>query len=192
MRSLAASCGLAGVALFLAAFVIFSALDTEFQLFDDYVSELGATGKTYGLWFNLIGFVGVGLLLALFGIAYGHVLGDRLVGGLLTAFGLGFAFTAVPIEDTVTVSTLSKVHIVAICLGLGAWMLALARLAHLRRLGSDVRLAANTAAGLFLIPVAGHLLQFWTMPVTHRLVFTVVFGWFVWTASRLLVSDRQA
>ena len=192
MRNLAALSGLSAVALFASALATFGTLDSEFQVFDDYVSELGALGKPYGLWWNLTGFLSVGLLLAVFGFAYGHVVKDRLIGALLMLFGLGFALTAVPIEDGDAISGLSTAHILAICLGLAAWMLALARMAHLRTLGGDVRLAANVAAGLFLVPFAGQLLQFWTMPLTHRLVFAVVFGWFAWTSSRLLLADRQA
>ena len=190
MRHLAALSGSSAVALFFAAIAVFGTLDSDFRVLDDYISELGALGKPYGLWWNLTGFLSVGLLLTVFGFTYGRVINDRLVGILLTLFGLGFAMTAVPVEDGNSTSTLSTAHILAICLGLAAWMIALARLAHLTTTERDVRLAANIAAGLFLIPFAGQVFEWWAMPLTHRLVFAVVFGWFAWTAGRLLVADR--
>ncbi len=190
MRNLAAFAGLSAVILFVAALLVFATLDAEFQVLDDYVSELGAKGKPFGLWFNLVGFLSVGLLLAVFGFAYGRILDDRVFGVLLVVFGLGFAMTAIPIEEHDGASGLSRAHILAITLGLAAWMFALARMAHITTVDAQVRRAANFAAGLFLLPMAGQLLQAWQMPLTHRLVFTVVFGWFLWTSVQLL-SQRE-
>ncbi|MEM1176258.1 MAG: DUF998 domain-containing protein [Pseudomonadota bacterium] len=193
LRRLAAYTGLAAVGLFAIALVVFSGLDADFHTFDDYVSKLGARGKPYGLWWNLIGFLLVGLLLAVFGYAYGRILNDKLVGTLLVVFGLGFALTAIPIDETDGVSGLSTAHILAICLGLAAWMFALARLAHVSTTSPKARRAANFAAGLFFIPLIGQALELWLMPHTHRLVFVIVFGWLVWTAVQLLTEqDAQA
>ncbi len=86
----------------------------------------------------------------------------------------------------------SKAHVVAICLALAAWLLALARMAHLPSLGKSVHYSANIAATLLVLPILGQGVQLWAMPVTHRLVFAVVFGWMAITCWKLLRGDDIA
>ena len=172
-----AGLGLSAVGIFVSAFILFSILNPNFNPIDDYVSKLGALGQPYALWWNLIGFGLVGLLLTAFGWCYGYLIQDRLVGILLASFGIGFAATGVPIDLANEVAPVSKAHIVAICLGLAGWMFGLARMGYSMSLERSVRRLANTAATLLFIPLLGQIAQLWSMPVTHRLVFVVVFGW---------------
>jgi hypothetical protein len=172
--------------------MLFATLNPGFDPVNDYVSKLGAKGQPYAFWRNLLGFGTVGALILAFGATYGAHLGDRLVGVLLALFGIGFAATSVPVDIADPGSSLSKAHTVAICLGLACFMGALARLAHARSNGQATRRSANAAATLLGVAGFGYLAQLWSMPVAHRLVFGVVFGWMALTAAGLLRSDPQA
>lgn len=191
MNRAAAIFGLSAVTLFGAAVVLFSVLNPDFEILDDYVSKLGAVGQPYALWWNLIGFVTVGGLIAAFGWAFGHVLRDRVIRVLLILFGVGFAATGVPVELHDDTSPVSKVHVVAICLGLAAWLLGLARLGHIASVGRSVRWTAQTAAALVVLPIIAQAAGLWAMPLTHRLVFLVVFGWMAVTSVTLLRDGRD-
>ncbi|MCW5965807.1 MAG: DUF998 domain-containing protein [Bryobacterales bacterium] len=186
MHRLAATLGISAVGLFGIALVVFSGLNPGFDPLDDYVSKLGALGQPHAMWWNVIGFVAVGALLAGFGLAYGRILHDRFVGVLLALFGIGFGAAGIPLDLGDGNSPLAKAHVVAICLGLAAWLFGLARMAHLTSLGNATRSSANIAAGLLVLPILGQGAQWWSMPVTHRLVFLVVFGWVAITSIRLL------
>lgn len=186
MHRLAAMLGISAVGLFGFALVVLSGLNPGFNPLDDYVSKLGAVGQPYALWWNVIGFVVVGALLAGFGLTYGRILQDRFVGVLLALFGVGFGTAGVPIDLGDGSSPLSKAHVVAICLGLAAWMFGLARMAYLPSLGKSTHSSAKIAAALLVLPMLGQGAQLWSMPVTHRLVFLVVFGWVAITSIRLL------
>ena len=171
--------GLSAVALFITALVVFSFINPQFHILNDFVSHLGALGEPFALWWNLIGFLSVGILLAAFGITYGLHIQDRLAGALLALFGVGFAITAIPIELQDGRATVTVAHTVAICLGLACWMFALARMNQLQHLSRFQKQMANWAAILVVLPVFGQVLELWPMPLTHRLVFAVVF---IWTA----------
>ncbi|MEM9182272.1 MAG: DUF998 domain-containing protein [Pseudomonadota bacterium] len=183
--------GLAGVGAFASALLLFSFLNPNFHPTQDYVSKLGALGQPFAVWWNVVGFGLVGLMLAAFGWVYGKLVRDRLIGFLLALFGLGFAATAIPIDLGSADAAVSKAHVVAICLGLAGWCFGLARLASLTALSKSVRRSAKLAATLVVAPMVGQALELWPMPVTHRLVFAVVFGWFALTSITLLRSGGQ-
>lgn len=189
MRYITAAIGLSSVALFCIALIVFGSLNGDFDYLEDYISKLGAEGQPYAVGWNLVGFFSVGILLTLFGWTYGHVLHDRFVGLLLSLFGVGFAVTATPTNIGDPASTLSKAHTVAICLAVAAWLFGLARMAHLASLGRSVYYSANTAAFFAVVPIAGHGLGWWSMPVTHRLVFLTIFAWVTYTSFRLLLDE---
>lgn len=191
MRQTTAILGLSSVLIFGGTLVVIASITPEFHFLEDYVSELGAQGQPYALWWNLIGFLLVGILLAAFGYSYGRVVNDRWVGVCLALFGIGFAFTALPIDLGNSESTLSTAHVVAICLGLAGWMFGLARMAQLETVGKSVRYSANIAAALVVLPMFGFVAGLWSMPVTHRLVFAVVFGWVAFTSFRLLLNGSN-
>lgn len=186
ISNLAATLGITTVLIFGITLVIIASLTPKFNFFEDYVSELGAQGQPYAIWWNLIGFLLVGMLLTAFGWTYGKVINDRWVGNCLALFGVGFAFTALPIDLGDSESTLSTAHVVAICLGLAGWMFGLARMAQLKTVEKSVRYASNIAAVLVVLPMFGFVAGLLSMPVTHRLVFAVVFGWVAFTSFRLL------
>jgi len=183
--------GITTVGLLCTALVVFSWLNPGFGLIEDYVSKLGAKGQPFAVLWNLVGFVSVGLLFAAFGWAYGRIVEDRLVGFLFSLFGFGFALTGVPVDLTDSESPLSKAHTVAICLALAAWLFGLARLAGSALLERREKSTANIAAILLVLPMVGYGVGFWSMPMTHRMVFSVVFGWVVLTSVRLLREDAS-
>ena len=178
--------GLSSVLMLILALLIFGSANSEFSFFNDYISTLGAKGAPNAIWFNLIGFVTVGLLLFVFGVLYGRLLHDKLLSILLSLFGLGFAFTAIPIDMQMSNSPVSKAHTVAICLGLAFWLFGLARLGYNRQLKKKIRNRANFTAVILTISIIGFALGVWSMPTTHRLVFGIVFGWTALTSIELI------
>lgn len=182
--------GLSSILLFVFALLVFGFSNAEFSLLQDYVSQLGARGEPNALWFNIIGFIAVGILLFAFGLFYGKLLKDRLLSVLLSIFGMGFACTAIPIDMELSGTAVSKAHIVAICLGLAAWLFGLSRLSYNQQLKKRIRNRANFTAILLVLPIIGFVLGFWAMPITHRLVFGVVFGWTAITSIELILKKE--
>jgi hypothetical membrane protein len=184
--------GLSAVIIFVLALILFGNLNKEFSFFNDYVSKLGAVGEPNALGWNIIGFVVVGLLLFFFGMLYGKSLGDKLLSILLSLFGVGFAFTSIPFDMELSNTSVSKAHIVAICLGLACWLFGLSRMGYNPRLDQRLRNRANITALLLLAVMIGFVVNLWSMPIAHRLVFGIVFGWTAITSIGLLKSHPQA
>ena len=138
--------GLISVLTLITALLIFGLSNSDFSFWEDFISKLGAKGEPNALWFNLIGFVVVGILLFIFGFSYGNLLNDKLLSILLSLFGLGFAFTAIPIDMEFSRTSVSKAHIIAICLGLAFWLFGLSRLGYNQKLKRKIRNRANLTA----------------------------------------------
>lgn len=185
-RTAAAVLGLLAVAIFLAALLVFGFANPDFNLWDDFVSRLGAKGAPHALAWNVIGFALVGILLFAFGLSYGLLLGDRPLAIFLSLFGLGFAFVASPMDFAD--AEVSKAHILAVCLGLACWMFGLSRMGSNRTLAQKVRTRANITACLILVSMLGFVFGAWSMPLAHRLVFGIGFGWTAITSLELLLS----
>lgn len=147
--------GFSSVLIFGITLVTIANLTPDFSYLNDFVSKLGAQGQPYAMWWNMIGFLLVGILLAAFGYSYGKTINDRLAGICLALFGIGFAITSIPIEPGNTESALSTAHVVAICHGLASWMFGLARIAHLESHNPSVKYGANIAATLVVLPMFG-------------------------------------
>ena len=179
--------GLLSVILFIVSLAFFGILNPNFSFLEDFVSKLGAKGEPNALWWNLIGFGLVGLILFRFGIFYGKVLNDKFAGLLLGLFGVGFSFTAFPIDLEDSNTAVSKAHIVAICLALAFWLFGLARISYNTLIKKDIRSRADITAILIVVSMIGFTLGLWSMPITHRLVFVVVFGWTAITSIELLI-----
>ena len=178
--------GLFSVMILIVSLLVFGFSNDNFSFFDDFMSKLGAKGEPHALWFNLIAFVMVGSLLFVFGLTYGQLLQDKILSVLLSLFGVGFAFTAIPVDLQEANAPVSTAHTVAICLGLACWMFGLSRLGYNPRLEKSIRNRANCSAAILLIPIIGFVLGLWSMPITHRLVFGVVFGWTALTSMHLI------
>ena len=158
--------GIFSVLVFSISLIIFGNLNPTFDFIDDFVSKLGAKGAPNAILWNIIGFGLVGDMLTGFGIIYGSILKDKLAGVLLAFFGIGFAFTAIPIDMAASESAVSKAHIVAICLALAFWLFGLARIASNQLIEQKVRFRANVTALLIVIAMIGFAVGFWSMPIT--------------------------
>ncbi len=183
--------GIAAVALFFINLLIFGLLHPDFNFLTDYISKLGYKGTALALWWNVLGFGLTGILLSTFGLFYGHLVKDKLAGALLSLFGLGFMFTAIPFDLANETAGVSKAHILAITLGLAAWLFGLARLGYNKSLSARVRKSANIAAGILGVFMIGSMLELWSQPIAQRLVFAVVFGWTLVSALALLSNDNK-
>ena len=182
--------GLLSVIVFITSLIFFGILNPEFNFLEDFISKLGAKGEPDALWWNLIGFGLVGIILFGFGIFYGKFLKDKLAALLLAFFGIGFSFTAIPLDMINSNIKISKAHIVSICLALAFWLFGLARISQNALNKKRIRLRANITAILIVISIVGFTLGFWSMPMTHRLVFILVFGWTTITSFDLLIINK--
>jgi len=182
--------GLLSVLILITALLIFGFSNSGFSFVNDFISKLGAKGEPNALWFNLFGFIIVGILLFVFGLTYGNLLNDKLLSILLSLFGLGFAFTAIPIDMELSRTPVSKAHIVAICFGLAFWLFGLSRLGYNKQLKRKVRIRANLTAVILVLSMMGFVFGFWSMPITHRLVFGIVFSWTALTSIELIFKKR--
>jgi len=182
--------GIIAVIILVIALLVFGYSNNDFSFLNDFISKLGARGEPNALWFNLIGFVTVGMLLFVFGLTYGKLLNDKLLSILLSLFGLGFAFTAIPIDMQLSNAPVSKAHVVAICLGLAFWLFGLSRLGYNPQLKRKIRNRANLTAVILVISMIGFVLGLWSMPITHRLVFGIVFGWTALTSIELIKKGK--
>ena len=184
--------GLAAIGLFVGSLVLFSFLNPDFDIINDYISKLGAQGQPNATWWNLIGFVGVGLIFSIFGWNHGQLNRDRVAGICLTLSGIGFAMGAIPTDLADADARLSKTHFVAICLALATWYFALARTGHVGSTDPLQKPAANVAGALAVLPMIGLGIGLCSAPVSHRLTLAVVFGWVLFTSLRLLFSKEKA
>jgi hypothetical protein len=183
--------GLLSVLILIMTLLIFGFSNTNFSFVNDFVSKLGAKGEPNALWFNLFGFITVGIFLFAFGLTYGNLLNDKLLSILLSLFGLGFAFTAIPIDMELSTTPVSKAHIVVICLGLAFWLFGLSRLGYNRQLRKGIRNRANFTAIILILSIIGFVFGLWSMPVTHRLIFGIVFGWTAITSFELILRKGR-
>ncbi|WP_115866769.1 DUF998 domain-containing protein [Marinoscillum furvescens] len=183
--------GLSSVIILVTSLLVFGFANDNFSFLNDFISELGARGEPYAFWFNLVTFVLVGLLLFVFGLSYGLLLNDKVLSFLLSLFGLGFGFTAIPVDLQLADAPVSKAHVLAICLGLAFWMFGLSRLGYSQRIAKRTRNMANCSAVFLLIAIIGFVLGAWSMPITHRLIFAVVFGWIAITSVQLIISEKH-
>lgn len=159
------------------ALAVFGAIEPGYSHATNAVSELGAVGSTQGLAWNLIGFLGTGLLLTAFGIGVGRAAGSRAVSLLLALFGLAYAATAVPADMSDFHSPGSVAHIIASQLTLLFWAPALIWLVFMRRAGAGLRIAAAIALVLAVGSIVVRGMDILPPGTTQRLSFAVIFVW---------------
>ena len=122
--SRAALCGFLAPALFLIAILFFAALRPEYSHLTDAVSELGALDAPNALAWNLIGFVAVGLLIAVFAWGLFRATGSPGALAYVGLSGLSFAATGVfPADMADLAAPSSRMHIVMSLICFGAFVL---------------------------------------------------------------------
>ena len=174
--------GIALVTLFITSFAMVAAYTPGFDVIHDYISKLGATGQPFAIWWNLTGFVLVGLLFSVFGWAFGHTINNKMAGTCIVVAGCFFALGAIPADFSQANSTLSKAHFVSICFALAGWCFALSSIGRVSTISKSMRIGANAAGVLAIVPMAGIVTNQLSAPVAHRLVLMVVFGWILFAA----------
>lgn len=191
-RTFAAISGLTAVAIFVTMFLLCALITPAFDLINDYVSKLGAIGQPYAALWNIVGFGIVGMLLAVFGLSLGVFLEDKILGACFIVAGIGFSMGGIPTDFSVSESTFSKVHFVAICIAMAGWCFSLARLnqAHLR--DSFIASSAKYLAAVTLLPFLCTAVGLTTEPVAHRLMLMVVFSWVSLISIRLIQTVVKA
>ena len=181
--------GISSVVILILSILVIGNANEEFSFTEDFISKLGTQGQPNALWYNIFGFGIVGILQMAFGYLYGRILNDKWVSVLLSLFGLGFALTAIPTDIDLPNSPLSKAHILAICLGLASWLFGLSRLGYSPKINKGTKQQGNVTAILLVLSMVGFTIGLWSMPITHRLVFGIVFGWTALTSYELIRSS---
>jgi hypothetical membrane protein len=190
-RFVCVSLGLIGVGLFSAAFIVCSFLTPGFDPASDYISELGAQGQPFAVWWNAIGFLTVGCILSAFGFTLGRIVDNVGIGRCLTFSGIGFALAAMPTDLLNADASLSKAHFVSICCSLAGWCFAMARFGRLSSDEKGIQRSAGVASVLVVIPLVVCGTGLITMPTTHRFVLGIVFGWIAVTSLCLLSTGQR-
>jgi len=183
--------GLAASLGFLAALLAFAAFDPAYSHATKAVSELGAVGAPNRLAWNLIGFLGVGGLLSVFGWGLGKAVDDRPTAWLLLLFGIAFAATAVPADMSDLGSAGSVAHIVASQAVFLFWVLALGRLLFVRTGVAGLRLATAAALVLAVASIVLRGSELLLPGLSQRVSFAVMFGWVAAVSALLLRSSRR-
>lgn len=192
-KQITAGLGLASVGLFLFAFLLCSFLNPDFHLLCDYISKLGASQQPYAIVFNVIGFAMVGMTFAMFGYSLGVTVGDRVLGTCLASTGVAFALAAIPTDLSQAEAVASRLHFAAVCLGLGGWCIALARLSQLEQRDTDLKLGAGLVTALAIVPILCVGGGVSSEPVAQRFLLLLVFCWVIHISLRLFAHvDEDA
>jgi hypothetical protein len=192
--------GLAAFAWFFGWMLLLGALRPDYHQATKAVSELGAIGAPYMLLMNACGFVGTGLLLALFAHGYRSRLGRGAPGSTaLVVTAVLFALTAVPLEigadgNPDMASGMTQVHLVFVLLAPLPWLWAATRISWLGRRGPRVGLALASglaAAGLVVITALSFAQALPEAPgLLQRASFVVFLGWYA-VAALLLGNEER-
>ncbi|HEX8308837.1 MAG TPA: DUF998 domain-containing protein [Allosphingosinicella sp.] len=183
--------GLAASVLFFLALSAFGALDPAYSHTTKAVSELGSVGAPNQLSWNLIGFLAVGVLLALFGWRLGGRVDDRAAKWSLMLFGLSFAATAIPADMNNLRSAGSTAHIVASIAAFLFWALALIRLVWINVPLRGLKLVAGIALVLAVGSIILRTSELLLPGLAQRISFSVMFGWVAVAAILLLRSAGE-
>ena len=186
IRIITALLGLSSVSVFVVSFLLFAALNHDFNIAGDYISKLGAPDQPFAIWWNFIGFATVGTALATFGWLFGLCRNDRVLGACLMVSGIGFALAAVPTDFTDANAPLSKAHYASICFALAGWCCGLARLLGDRSANDFAQTTAGYSVALALLPMICISGGVSAEPIAQRIVLVVVFAWVVLNSVQLL------
>ena len=182
--------------LFWCSLIGFAALNPRYSHFTKSVSELGAWGAPNMWAFNILGFIGPGLLLALFGLNLARYASPRnwLTAGLLVLSGSCLALAGLSPADMSNFASPTTIgHLVGSNGNALFWMLSTIALAIAAR-KSWPKLSMSSAFALALM-VAAFSLYFWSevpRAIVQRIGFGVLFGWYVGAAVLLIGRDKKA
>jgi hypothetical protein len=176
---------------------VFGALRPSYSHLTDGISELGALGTPHALLWNVVGFIGPGVLLAITGKAIADSVGAssgsaRVAGWLLVAFGLTAAgqglFPASMSGGRVLVTWHTRTHLIVSLISGVTWIAAtLLFIAPMKR---DTSWRGwhfvNAVAVLLVIANAMIVSRFVPYGLAQRLGDAIVFGWFAGASLKLV------
>ncbi len=123
-NSAAALAGFLAPILFAGAILLFAALRSDYSHLTDAVSELGARGAPNALAWNLVGFVAVGLLIAVLARGMFRATGSWAALVFVGLSGLSFAATGVfPADMADLAAPSSRMHILMSLICFAAFVL---------------------------------------------------------------------
>jgi len=174
--------GLAATTVFWLMLLTFQTLDPTYDAGRQAVSELGAIGAPRALAWNLLGFIGVGLLISAFGAGLWPraKIAGRILTVLIAGSGLAFAATGVfPADMKDWGSFTTRAHILASQISFFLWLPAL--------IVAMIAARSRTLPGLGWTSLAGLILALAAMStremdgiengVAQRLTFAAYFAW---------------
>jgi hypothetical membrane protein len=178
--SVFAWCGALAAPLFLVAIVVFGAMRPDFDHAHKAVSELGVFGAPHALAWNLVGFIAVGLLVAVF--SWGFFRATRSWAGLILIglSGLAFAAAGVFSADMDNLSSASsRAHIAASYASFIAFAVGSFVLAWQLRHRDGWRIAAAISLFLGLLALASIPLRETGVPpgLAQRVGFAAYLAW---------------
>lgn len=178
MKTISSIFGIAAIGVFVLSFFVFAKLTPSFDIINDVVSELGAADQPFAMAWNLVGFVGVGILLAGFGITYGLAISDRLLAVLLGLFGLAYASISFPVQLHEPEALSTRMHIAIVCLAMALWCLSLARMNAKGVFANAIaRNTSVTSIVLVILSVTGLGAEILSTAHFQRLFFGGIFLW---------------
>jgi hypothetical membrane protein len=191
--------GIAACVVFWAASFVLGALRPSYSHSLNTISELGARGTPNAIWWNVVGFIVPGLLLALTGGVIAQSIGREqsklrsLAGLLLVLSGLAIAGQGVfPADMTNGVADITspytRGHFISSLVAAATWSIGVLLLTGLMKRSPDWRSLRVVSIVLVLLALVAAFALRGTLPdgLAQRLGNAIFFAWFVLTSLKLM------
>jgi hypothetical membrane protein len=191
--------GIAACVVFWAASFVLGALRPSYSHSLNTISELGARGTPNAIWWNVVGFIVPGLLLALAGGVIAQSIGRgqsklrSLAGLLLVLSGLAIAGQGVlPADMTNGVADITsqytRGHFISSLVAAATWSIGVLLLTGLMKRSPDWRSLRVVSIVLVLLALVAAFALRGTLPdgLAQRLGNAIFFAWFVLTSLKLM------
>jgi hypothetical membrane protein len=191
--------GIAACVVFWATSFVLGALRPSYSHSLDTISELGARGTPNAIWWNVVGFIVPGLLLAWAGGVIAQSIGREqskvrsLAGLLLALSGLAIAVQGVlPADMTNGVADITspytRGHFISSLVAAAAWSIGVLLLTGPMKRSPEWRRLRIVSIVLVLLAVVASFALRGTLPdgLAQRLGNAVFFAWFVLTSLKLM------
>jgi hypothetical membrane protein len=191
--------GITACVVFWATSFVLGALRPSYSHSMNTISELGARGTPNATWWNVVGFIVPGLLLALAGGAIARSIGREqsrlrsLAGGLLVLSGLAIAGQGViPADMTNGVADITspytRGHFISSLVAAAAWSIGVLLLTGPMKRSPEWRSLRIVSIVLVLLALVASFALRGTLPdgLAQRLGNAIFFTWFVLTSLKLM------
>jgi hypothetical membrane protein len=191
--------GIAACVVFWSASFVLGALRPSYSHSLNTISELGARGTPNAIWWNVVGFIVPGLLLALTGGVIAQSIGREqsklrsLAGLLLVLSGLAIAGQGVfPADMTNGVADITspytRGHFISSLVAAATWSIGVLLLTGLMKRSPDWRSLRVVSIVLVLLALVAAFALRGTLPdgLAQRLGNAIFFAWFVLTSLKLM------